>query len=113
MCQIERDEARNKEQMNRNEKYLSMKNRMIICLKLFFLKRISGRIQLMQWVIVNWRWVMQGRKCREEKTKGEKGKNAAVNLTTENQKEQKACVDMKSNLRNLLNFPKIFYPTIL
>ena len=52
-------------------------------------------------------------KCREEKTKGEKGKNAAVNLTTENQKEQKGCVDMKRNLRNLLNFPKIFYPTIL
>ena len=52
-------------------------------------------------------------KCREEKTKDGKGKNAAVNLTTENQKKQKACVDMKSNLRNLLNFPKIFYPTVL
>ena len=66
----------------------------------------------MRWVIINWRQVIR-QNVGKKTTKGEKGKNAAVNLTIQNQKEQKACVDVKSNLRNLINFPKISYPTIL
>ena len=66
----------------------------------------------MRWVIVNWRWVIR-QNVGKKTTKSEKGKNGAVNLTTQNQKEQKPCVDIKSNLRNLINFPKISYPTIL
>ena len=54
--------------------------------------------------------------CEEEKTKGENGKNAAVNLTTEAKRtliDQKTCLDKNSNLRNSLKFPKVSYATIL
>ena len=54
-------------------------------------------------------------KCKEEKIKGENGKNAAVNLTTEVNRtlaDQKACLDKNFNLRNSLNFPKVSYATI-
>ena len=46
-------------------------------------------------------------KYDDEKTKGENGKNATVNLTTEANRtliDQKACLDESSNLRNLLIF---------
>ena len=55
-------------------------------------------------------------KCEEEKIKGDNGKNAAVNVTTEANRtltDQKACLDKNSNLRNSLNFPKVSYATIL
>ena len=54
-------------------------------------------------------------KCKEEKIKGENGKNAAVNLTTEVNRtlaDQKACLDKNFDLRNSLNFPKVSYATI-
>ena len=49
--------------------------------------------------------------CEEEKFKVENGTNAAVNLTTEANRtliDQKTCLDKNSNLRNSLNFPKVF-----
>ena len=52
----------------------------------------------------------------QEKTNGENGKNAAVNLTTEVNRtfvDQKTCSDENSNLRNSLNFPKVSYATFL
>ena len=55
-------------------------------------------------------------KCKEEKNKGENGKNTAVNLTTEANRTltyQKACLDKNSNFRKSLNFPKVSYATIL
>ena len=49
--------------------------------------------------------------CEEEKIKVENGTNAAVNLRTEANRtliDQKTCLDKNSNLRNSLNFPKVF-----
>ena len=48
--------------------------------------------------------------CEEEKIKVENGTNA-VNLITEANRtliDQKTCLDKNSNLRNSLNFPKVF-----
>ena len=48
--------------------------------------------------------------CEEEKIKVEYGTNA-VNLITEANRtliDQKTCLDKNSNLRNSLNFPKVF-----
>ena len=55
-------------------------------------------------------------RCKEEKVKGENGKNTAVNLTTEANRTltyQKACLDKNSHFRKSLNFPKVSYATIL
>ena len=57
--------------------------------------------------------VVNTSKCEEEKIKGENGNNAAINLRRESQKDQKACLGKNFNLRNSLNFPKVFYSIIL
>ena len=53
---------------------------------------------------------------RGRKSKGENGKNTAVNLTTETNRTligQEACLDKNFNLRNSLNFLKVSYAAIL
>ena len=57
--------------------------------------------------------VVNTSKCEEEKIKGENGNNAAINLRRESPKDQKACLGKNFNLRNSLNFPKVFYSIIL